>query len=275
MVKLIVMMGIFSSIFGCNNPGAKIDPNDTITYFSYSEGGGMRRFDGFKYRVEATKDGRVHFLFNEDYPDEKEFTIDDHSVFDSLQQIVLKHKMYKYEGHYQPKFDILDGQSWNFYVKYASGATISAGGYMAGPNGYGEAFQEVINCLNQWKETEAEVNCLVSFDYSYGTTHLRFVPQDDHTEVIIDDEATDRHEVLEKPLETMEELRLIAITEHFRENGCHSHDDPNSIPFKFDLVFSNGDHYVYQSYDLNYKCHKTEVMFWFLERMEIEINPTK
>lgn len=268
-------MGIFSSIFGCNNPGAKVDPNDTITYFSYSKGGGMRRFDGFKYLVEATKDGRAHFRFNEDYPDEKDFTIDDCSVFDSLQQIVLKHKMYKYDGHYKPDFDILDGQSWSFYVKYASGATISAGGYMAGPNGYGDAFQEVRDCLDHWKETQAEVNGLVSFDYSYGTAHLHIVPQDDHTEVIIDDEATGRHEVLEKPLEMMEELRVITITEDLRENGTLKSDDPNSKPFEFDILFSNGDRYVYKSYDLDYKCHKTEVLYWFLERMEIDFNFSK
>lgn len=263
-------MGIISSIFGCS--GTKVDPNDTITYFSYSKGGGMRRFDGYRYLVEKTKDGRAHFLFNEDYPDEKEFTIEDLSVFDSLQQIVLKHKMYKYKGHYNPMFDILDGQSWSLYVKYASGASISAGGYMAGPDGYGDAFKDIIDCLDKWKETPAEVNRLVSFDYFYVTSHVRIEPQDDHALVTIDDEASGRHEVIEKPMEMLEDLRVTAITEHLRENGTMRSDEPDSKPFKFDILYANGDHFVDESYDRGYTCHKTEVMYWFLERWEIDLN---
>jgi len=274
MLKIIVLMGILSSIFGCQTPNGnpKVDPNDSIVYFSLMQGGGMRRFDGFRYRVETTKDGRVHFLFNEDYPDEKSFTIDDHSVFDSLQQIVLKHKMYNYSGNYQPEMRIFDGHSWSLYVKYASGASISANGYMAGPDGYGKAFDDIITCLDRWKETTVEVNGLVSFDYLYGTTRYHIEPQDDHTLVTINDEAAGLHEAIEKPLEMMEDLRVTTITEDLRDNGSLKSDDPDSTPFEFDILFSNGEHYVYKSYDLNYKCHKTEVMYWFLERWEIEMN---
>lgn len=273
MMKLFVLMGIISSIFGCNTP--KVDPNDTITYFSYYKGGGMRQFDGYRYLVEKTKDGRAHFLFNKDYPDEKEFTIDDLSVFDSLQQIVLKHEMYKYSGNYQPDMMIHDGQSWDFYVKYASGTSIRAGGYMAGPDGYGKAFAEVVQCLNQWKEMPVEVNRLTSFDYTYMTTRIHIEPQDDHALVTIDDETTGRHEVMEKPAEMLEDLRVTAISQDLRDNGSLHSDDPESRPFKFDILFSNGDHYIYESYDRGYTCHKTEVMYWFLTKWEIEFNINK
>jgi len=265
-------MGIFSSIFGCNSPEPKFNPNDTLVYFSYFKGGGMRRFDGYRYLVEETKDGRVHFLFNEDYPDEKDFVIDDHSVFDSLQQIVLNHKMYKYQGHYDPPMRVLDGQSWSLYVKYASGAKISADGYMAGPDGYHQAFDDIINCLDRWKETPVEVDGLVSFDYTYVNAHCHIEPQGDHVLVTIDDETTGKHEEIEKPLEMLENLRVTTITEDLRDNGTLKSDSPNSKPFKFDIIFSNGDRYVYESYDLDYKCHKTEVMFWFLERWEIDFH---
>jgi hypothetical protein len=261
-------MGILSSIFGCNTPGPSVDSNDTIVYFSLSQGGGMMRFSGYKFRVEETKDGRVHFLFNEDYPDELEFTVDDHSVFDSLQQIILKYKMYNYTGHYEPEERIFDGQSWSLYVKYASGASISAGGYMAGPDGYWAAFDEISDCLEPWKNTPVAKNDVVSFDYRYGPKHFHIEGRDDHAEVTVDDGAGN-HEVIEKPLEIMEELRLMAITEGLRENGGHRTDDPNSTPFRFELVFSNGDHYAYESYDTNYQCHYTEVIQWFLRRHEL------
>lgn len=267
MVKIVILMGFISSLFGCHTPS--IDPNDTITYFSYSKGGGMRRFDGYRYLVEQTKDGQVHFLFNEEYPDELDFVVDDHSVFDSLQQIVQKHKMYKYSGHYDPPFQVLDGQSWSLYVKYASGATISAGGYMAGPDGYHEAFEDVRTLLDPWKDTPVAVNQVVSFDYLYGTKHVHIDSREDHAEVTVDDETGDVHETFERPLEVMEKLRVMAVTEGMRKNADGTTDDPDSTPFRFELLFSNGDHYVYKSYDLKYKCHYTEVIHWFLENYEI------
>ena len=235
----------------------------------------MNRFGGFKYCVEETKDGRVHFLFNEEYPNEMDFTIDDHSVFDSLQQVILKHNMDKYSGQYKPMMQVLDGQSWSLYVKYASGASISAGGYEAGPDGYWAAFDDIRACLDPWKDTPVAVNRVVSFDYSYVTTHFHIEPQGDHTLVTIDDESTGRHEVIEKPLEMLEDLRVITITEDLRDNGKLLSDHPDSKPFKFDIVFTNGNHYVYESYDSNYRCHKTEVMYWFFERWEIDFKLTE
>ena len=83
MTKLMVILSLLP-LFGCGSPWKGFE-NDTITSFSLSEGGGMNRFSGFGYSVNETKDGRVHFLFDEGLPGEKEFTIDDHSVFDSLQ----------------------------------------------------------------------------------------------------------------------------------------------------------------------------------------------
>lgn len=279
MIKTIVLMGIFSSIFGCQAPdpfaGPSAASNDTITYFSFSKGGGMRQFDGYKYLVEATKDGRVHFLFNKGFPDEKEFTIDDHSVFDSLQQLVLKHKIYKYSGSYQPPFQIMDGQSWDLYIRYASKASIRAYGYMAGPDGYGDAFEDIVKCLDHWKKMPVEMNRLESFGYVYGTTHYQIQPQDDHTLVTIHDESADVHKEIEKPLEMMEDLRMTTVIEGLREGWNTKSDDPSSIPFEFDILFTNGDHFVYKSYDLNYKCHKTEVMNWFFERWEVEFNMNK
>ena len=111
---------------------------------------------------------------------------------------------------------------------------------------------------------------MVSFKYRYGSTYYDFKRADDHVAVTIDDENENRHETLEKPLEIMEEIRVMAISERMREQGRLHSDDPNSIPFMFELLFSNGDHYVYESYDLNYKCHYTEVIQWFLSKWEIE-----
>lgn len=264
-------MGILSSIFGCHSI-RNVNPNDTITCFKLRKSGGMRRFSGYTYLVEETKEGRVHFLFNEKYPDEKEFTIDDHSVFDGLQQIVLKHKMYKYSGRYKPLVKVLDGWSWDLDVKYASGEAIRADGYMAGPKGYQDAFEEIINYLDQWKAFPAEVNGVVAFDFVYGTTRWHIEPQGDHAVVTIDDEAADRHEVKEKPAEMLEDLRVLANIEYLKENGLYKSDDPQSTPFRIELTYANGDHYLYESFDLNNKCNKTDRLHSFLNRWEINFS---
>ena len=166
-MKTMIVLVSLLSLFGCRSLENELK-NDTITSFSLSEGGGMNRFSGFGYQVNETKDGRVHFLFDEGLPNEKEFTIDDHSVFDSLQQIIMKYKMYNYRDYYRPPFDITDGKSWHLSVHYASGKSISSGGYMHGPNGYRSAFEEIIACLDHWKELPVDINEVTSFLYVYG-----------------------------------------------------------------------------------------------------------
>ena len=262
----------FDEVKACLDKWKNLPKGDTMIYFSLYRGGGMRQFDGYRYQIEATKDGRVHFLFNERYPDEKEYYTDDHSVFDSLDKIVRKYDMANYASNYEPEVQVFDGQSWDLYVRYASKASIRSGGYMAGPDNWRQAENEIIECLQPWKEMQVEFNGLASFDYTYMTTRVHIEPQGDHALVTIDDDTTGRHEVIEKPAQMLEELRVTTISQDLRDNGSLHSDDPDSKPFKFDILFSNGDHYVYESYDRGYTCHKTEVMLWFLERWEININ---
>lgn len=238
--------------------------NDTITYFSLGEGGGMNRFSGFNYHIEKTKDGQVHFLFNEGFPDEKEFTIDDFSVFDSLQQIVKKHKMYKYKGNYRPVFDILDGKSWSLYVKYASGKTISANGYMDGPRGYRDAFEDIQNCLNHWKELPMAVNEVVSFKYDYGKEHYTVERKDDHALLTYDNEETGEHKVLERELEMLDNLRILFNIDGLKMNGSRGNIDFECTEWMYDITYSNGEHYRYESYDRGFKCGYTYSLQGFI-----------
>ena len=172
--------------------------------------------------------------------------------------------MYRYKGNYQPPFHITDGESWSLYVKYASRETISAGGYMAGPDGYREAFNDIIQCLQPWKEMPTQVNELVRFKYIYGATTYLVERKDDHALLTVDDE--NRHEVYQKSLDMLEELRILANIEGLKVNGVLKSEEPNHIPFLFELEYSDGLKYSYQSYDLNYQCHYTEVLQYYFQR---------
>ena len=265
MKSMIVLAGLLS-LFGCASPkhSPKPSENDTITYFSLSEGGGMNRFSGYAYQVETTDEGKVHFLFNEGYPDEKELTIDDHSVFDSLNAIVLKHKVYKYEGRYQPKFDVLDGTSWGLYVVYASGNTISTGGYMAGPPGYGAAISDFIQCLDHWKEMPATTNDVVSFLYEYGLDRYTIERKDTIAIMTIDNQETGVHQVLEREVEVLDDLRVLFNINRLKMNQTRGELDFEHTPWMYEITYSNGDHYRYESYDRDYKCGYTESLQYFI-----------
>lgn len=262
MKKLMVVMASLLTLFGCRS-------EDRIVSFSLSKSSGRGHHNAYRYEIRETEDGQVHFLFNEDFPDEKEYYLSDHSVFDSLDRIVRKYHMNWYRSDYRPRGNIKDGSSWSLDIVYASGKEISSGGYMAGPCNWGEAREDLLQCLDYWKSLPGLQNDLVSFEYFYGTTHYLFQREEDHTTVTIDDEAADRHVKLTKPLDLMEDLRKTVISERLRDNGCLKTDDPNSTPFKFESVFSNGDKYCHESYDLEGRCHYTEVLHGFLDKWEI------
>lgn len=259
-MKLMLLLGIIASLFGCQSPVK----NDTIVSFSLSEGGGMARFSGFGYAIGETKDGRVHFVFNEGFPDEKEFFLNDHSVFDSLQQIVMKHEMYKYHGHYSPPFDITDGKSWSLSVKYASGESINAGGYMHGPDGYRDAFKDIRQCLDRWKEMPIAANEVVSFLYEYGKERYVIERKDDHAVLIYDNVETGEHQVFEKELDMLEDLRVTFNIGRLKMNNTRSSLEPECTPWMYDITYSNGDHYRYESYDRDYKCGYTNMLQHFI-----------
>ena len=264
---MIVLAGLLS-LFGCASPlhSSKPTENDTITYFSLSEGGGMNRFSGYAYSVEMTKEGKVHFLFNEGYPDEKELTIDDRSVFDSLQAIVMKHKIYKYDTYYHPEFDVLDGTSWHIYVSYASSESISTGGYMAGPSGYGAAISDFINCLDQWKALPTATNEVVSFLYEYGKDRYTLERKGDHAVMTIDKGETGEHQVLDRELDVLDDLRILFNIDRLKMNDTRRSDlDFEYTPWMYEITYSNGTQYHYESYDRDFKCGYTESLQFFIE----------
>ena len=262
-MKIMIIVASLLSLFGCRSAWKGIE-SDTITSFSLREGGGMNRFSGFGYSIRETKDGKVHFLFDEGLPSEKEFVLDDHSVFDSLQQVIMKHKMYTYHDHYQSPFDVTDGTSWSLSVRYVSGNRIDAGGYMHGPKGYRDAFRDIDKCLEYWKNLPVSANEVVTFLYDYGKEHYTFKREDDHALLIFDNEETGDHQELVRDLEMMEDLRIFVNIEGFKMNNTNGDLDFEYTPWSYDITYSNGDHYRYEGYDRDFKCGYTHILQGFV-----------
>lgn len=137
-----------------------------LTYFSFSHQNSMRIYNGEKYDVSITKDGRVHVVIDEGFPEEKEFYLNDTTIFDELLSIVKAYKMDKYKENYKNKFRIFDGDSWSLYYKYNTNRSVSSGGYMAWPGNYKEMRQALSEYFQKWRSHEEGVLVMDYFKFT-------------------------------------------------------------------------------------------------------------
>ena len=152
MKKMILLFGLFSSIISGCAQNAK--PTEPMTYFEYNRHNSMRIYKGMSYKVSLLDDGRVNILINDGFPDEKEFTTDDKTVFDGLQALVDKFGMLKYKSDYKPMMHVTDGDSWHLYIRYGKSYknSYSSSGYMAGPSNHREAENAIVEYFKKWAE---------------------------------------------------------------------------------------------------------------------------
>ena len=148
---------------------------------------------------------------------------------------------------------------------YASGKDISAGGYMAGPDGYWAAFNEIIQCLQQWKDLPTASNDVVSFLYEYGPDRYTLERKDEHAVMTIDKGETGEHQVLERELDVLDDLRILFNIDRLKMNEIRRTDlDFEYTPWMYEITYSNGTKYHYEGYDRDFKCGYTESLQYFI-----------
>ena len=108
------------SLASCIAQNPKEMKKERLTYFSFDHHNTMVWHSGEKYTVSTEKDGRIHIIIDEGFPEEKDFYIDDTTIFDELDSLIKAFKMHKWHDKYQPKMEIFDGDSWSLYFKYGS-----------------------------------------------------------------------------------------------------------------------------------------------------------
>ena len=158
MKKILLIVGLLAFTASCmsQKPEKKDNEMNTehLTYFSFDHHNTMAMYYGEKYSVSTMKDGRVHVVIDEGFPQEKEFYLDDRSIFDELLTIVKTYKMDKYKEDYHPSMKVFDGDSWSLYYKYDTKRTVSSGGYMAWPDNYREMRNALSDYFKKWREYE-------------------------------------------------------------------------------------------------------------------------
>ncbi len=155
MKRLLLLAGLLILTVSCVSQqieNKKEMKTERLTYFSYDHHNSMAMFSGEKYNVSTMKDGRIHVVIDEGFPGEKEFYLEDSTIFDDLLAIVKLYKMDKYKNNYQPDMQIFDGDSWSLYYKYDTRRTVSSGGYMAWPDNYREMRHALSEYFKKWRE---------------------------------------------------------------------------------------------------------------------------
>ena len=147
------------SLLGCRPGPSALDS------FYYSATHGFRGFTNRGYRAERLGDGKTRITV-ELGDDRDRVFLAEASVMDSLEALVRTYRMDRYKERYKPVFDIKDGDTWDFSLKYSDGKSVRSGGYEALPANGREAFKEVEAFFAPWLNfAPAEDATLVAFRY--------------------------------------------------------------------------------------------------------------
>jgi len=173
-IKFLILMSLFSFL-GCGRP-APAPAQQTegrhgqLMKLEYGGTHGYHAYSNIDYKAERLENGRTRITVMVGNDRDRVFE-EDGTLMDSLQAIVYQYKMYRYDGSYTPKFDVLDGDSWHLYMDFADGEHASCHGYEATPPGKGgEGLGKIEGFFSRWLNQEpAEEVALVSFRYELHT----------------------------------------------------------------------------------------------------------
>ena len=123
--------------------------DDRMIFFSFGSGG-MSRYSCWSFTVEK-KEGET--WLNVSMTDENGDTAfrcrADDSLLSEIDEIAEKHRIVRWNGFNKKSKHALDGDSFGLSVKYTSGKTISARGYISAPNGYNQFKSDLIKIRDE------------------------------------------------------------------------------------------------------------------------------
>ena len=157
-------MALFS-FFGCRHIHQDTEEPVCLDYFYYTATHGYRGFTNRGYQAERLADGKVRITLEIGNDRDRVFKAEA-IVMDSLEAIVREFRMDRYKERYKPVFDVKDGDSWDFALKYSDGRKVRSSGYFTLPDNGREAFARIEAFFAPWLNLEPSPDAaLVSFRY--------------------------------------------------------------------------------------------------------------
>lgn len=189
MSRMPLLSAIIALAVSCVSPtaGNKDKLPERLTAFRFNHHNSMAMYNGENYNVTTMSDGRIHVVIDEGFPGEKEFYLNDTTIFDELLTIVKTYKMDKYKENYKTWMDIRDGDSWSLNYTYNTSRSVSSGGYMAWPKNYKEMRNTLADYFQKWRNHTQGV---LIFDYFKFTSKNNKGQDQEFTLERGDEEAT-------------------------------------------------------------------------------------
>ncbi|MBR6868721.1 MAG: hypothetical protein IKM93_02785 [Bacteroidales bacterium] len=168
MYKLLLVMSLFS-LLGCGhkNPalGPELDKDVHVQSLYFTATHGYHAYSNIGYRAERLESGKTRVVVEVGNDRDRVFEAEG-SVMDSLEAVVREYRMNRFTGHYEPKMEVLDGDSWSMEICYTDGSSNACGGYMAYPPKGAAGIFQTEGILSRWLYQEpAEEVALVAFHY--------------------------------------------------------------------------------------------------------------
>ena len=130
---MVCMM--IAAVMGLTSCGAQVPEGDLLSV-EYTESGTMAGYI-YEGHMKQNPDGTfVLKAMKENYGPLYQKQISKEAV-DTIRQIIIEEKMYKYKEHYTPRMEVLDGEGWHFAAKFSDGTRIYSSGSNAWPRGNG------------------------------------------------------------------------------------------------------------------------------------------
>lgn len=159
---ILLLMSLLS-LFGCGQNEPAPGPGVPLKSIRYSGTRGYHAHSNVGFRAQRQDDGTTRVALEVGNDRDRVFLYGP-EVMDHIDSLVAEYKMYKFKGHYDPKFEILDGDSWSLSLDFADGTWSSCGGYMAYPPGKGaEAIGHLEGLLNEWLNRGPAEDALLTF----------------------------------------------------------------------------------------------------------------
>ena len=241
-----MLLVLMCSLASCIAQNPKEMKKERLTYFSYDHHNTMVWHSGEKYDVSTEKDGRIHIVIDEGYPKEKDFYIDDTTIFDELDSIIQAFKMHKWRDKYHPKMEIFDGDSWSLYFTYGSGKSKGSGGYMAWPNNYYEARNAISTYFQKWRDYPIQAKEINLFQYTCKNKQgcdieYRIERGEQEAKLFIRNAEYDTDKEVVVSNDYLTELQELVNMYRLKDEYNRTTDDDSASVYRFFICYNTGD----------------------------------
>lgn len=258
------------SFASCIAQNPKEMKKERLTYFSYDHHNTMVWHSGEKYNVSTEKDGRIHIVIDEGFPNEKDFYIDDTTILDELDSIIKTFKMDNWQKRYED-MRVCDGDSWSLYFKYASGKSKGSGGYMAWPNNYHEARNAISAYFQKWRDYPIQAKEINLFQYTCKNKQGRDIEYrlkrgEQEATLFIRNAEYDTDKEIAVSNDYLRELQELVNMYRLKDEYDRTTDDDSASVYRFFISYNTGDTINFTNYYTTFVSGQTAPFLSFFNR---------